>query len=119
MNEASREPDLAIESLGAGGDATFGAEHFEGDVAIALEVASEVHDRHPSLAELAFDAIPIGEAGVEGIAKTGRALFAHGKRLAPSRTDRKRPVNRDRHEPSDQPDVPTREGCEKGAGARR
>ena len=90
MNEASRNADLPIESLGAEKAVQLSSKDLESDVAIALEVASEIDDCHPPGAELAIDAIPIGEAGNEALGEILRPLFAHGKTLAPPEADRKR-----------------------------
>jgi len=89
VNEACREPDLPIESLGTGECTYFGAKDFERDITITLEVAREIYDRHPSGSELAFDAVAIGEAGAEGICETWGRLMAHAKRLARPGSDRK------------------------------
>ena len=54
--------DLAQEPLGADDGRQLGAQHLDGDVAIVLEVVRQVDRRHTARAELALDAIPIGEA---------------------------------------------------------
>ena len=85
MNETSRDPDLPIESLGAGEGAYFGAKDFERDVTIALEVAREVHDRHPSGSELAFDAVAIGQCSAQ-VLETHRGRATRGKLIVAAST---------------------------------
>jgi len=67
MNQSSRQPDLSIESFRGGGRDKLRAENFESDIAIALEIAGKVNDRHSSEAELASNPIARGEIGVQGV----------------------------------------------------
>ena len=55
-----RGPDLGEEPLGAQCSAQVGVEDLDGDVAIVLEIAREVHGDHAALSELAFDAVAAG-----------------------------------------------------------
>ena len=56
-------PDLGEKPLAAERRAEVGVEHFDGDVAVVLQVVGEVDGRHAAGAELALDAIAAGERG--------------------------------------------------------
>ena len=43
----------------------FGPQHFEGDLAVVAEVPGQEDQRHPALAELAFEGVAAGEAAIE------------------------------------------------------
>ena len=75
--------DLLHEALGAEHGGELGLQDLEGDLAVVLEVLGEVDRRHAALAELALDAVAIGEGGREAIggrhqeavtARTGRFI---------------------------------------------
>ena len=55
--------DLGEEPLGADHGGELGAQHLDRDLAIVLEVVREVHGGHAARAELALDAVPVGEGG--------------------------------------------------------
>ena len=59
--------DLAQKAVGADDRRELVAQHLDRDVAIVLEIAREIHRRHPAGAELALDAIAIGEARAQAI----------------------------------------------------
>jgi len=59
--------DLHQEPVGADDDGELGAEHSERDLAVVPQVMREVDGGHPARAELALDAIAVGEAGGESI----------------------------------------------------
>ncbi len=65
MAQLGREPDLAQKALGAERLRQIGLEHLDRDLAIVFEVAREVHGRHAARAELALDAIAVGEGGLK------------------------------------------------------
>jgi hypothetical protein len=54
--------DLGEEPLGAQRSAQVGVQHLDGDVAVVLQVVREIHGGHAARAELALDAIAVGEA---------------------------------------------------------
>jgi hypothetical protein len=56
-----RGADLGEESLAAERGTKVGVEDLDGDVAVVAEVVGEVHRRHPAGAELALDAIALGQ----------------------------------------------------------
>ena len=91
MNQARCDPDFPIETLGGRDGAQLGTKDLEGDVAVALEVAREVDDRHSSGTELALDAVALGEPVVKGVGETRWPHFVHAKTLAPGGAGRKRP----------------------------
>ena len=51
----------AQEPLAAERGAEVGVQHLDGDVAVVPEVVREIHGRHAARAELALDAIAVGE----------------------------------------------------------
>ena len=53
--------DLGQEALGADDGGEFGAEDLDGDGAIVLEVVGQVDRGHAALAELALDAVAVGQ----------------------------------------------------------
>src|SRR5437764_2699987 len=65
MGEGSDGLDLAEEPLGPEGHGELGPEHFDGNGAAVLQVPGEEDDRHPSLAELPFDCVALGDGGLE------------------------------------------------------
>jgi hypothetical protein len=58
-------PDLAEETLPSQYLGQVGLEHLEGNVAVVLEVAREIDDRHASMADLALDCVAAPERGGE------------------------------------------------------
>ncbi len=71
MLEPGREPDLALESLGAEGDGELGKEDLERDQTVVLQVPREVDGRHAAAAELALEDVAAFQAFGQG----------HGRRL--------------------------------------
>ena len=63
--QVRRDLDLAQESLGAEHRGELRLEHLDRDVAVVLEVVREVDRRHAARAELALDAVAVGEGGRE------------------------------------------------------
>ena len=77
VSQPRREPDLAQESLAPERLRELRLEHLERDVAIVLEVVREVHGRHAAGAELALDAVAVGERRVQLVVGRGhRGAFA-------------------------------------------
>ena len=62
MAEAGGGGDLLQETLGAEGGGQLWAEDLEGDLALVLEILSEVHRGHPAPVAFALDAVAVGEA---------------------------------------------------------
>ena len=60
MGERGGEVDLAQEPFAAERLGEIGMENFYRDVAVVLEVASEVDRRHAAGAELALEAVSVG-----------------------------------------------------------
>ena len=65
MRESRGELDLAQKPIAAERCGEIGVERFERDVAAVLDVVREVHRRHAASAELALDAVAVGERGEE------------------------------------------------------
>ncbi len=63
MLQTRRRADLGEEPLAAERRAELGMEDLDGDVAVVLQVVREIHGRHAAGAELALDAIALGECG--------------------------------------------------------
>src|SRR4029077_16832544 len=63
--ELRGDPDFPEEAVGADERRDFRAEHFEGDLAVVLQVRGEEHHRHSALADLAVEAVAVGETGPE------------------------------------------------------
>ena len=61
VRQSRREPDLTHEALASEGFGEVGLEHLDGHRAVVLEVVREVHGGHASHAELALDAVPVGQ----------------------------------------------------------
>ena len=57
--------DLGEEALGADHGGQLGPQHLDRDLAVVLEVLGEVHRGHAAGAELALDAVAVGEGGRE------------------------------------------------------
>ena len=94
MLQARRGADLGEEALAAERRAQVGVQHLDGDVAIVLEIVREVHGGHAALAELAVEAVAVGEGGGEAVERahglaTGRCRaeqVLRGKvRMAPAK----------------------------------
>ena len=64
--------DLAQEPLGADDGGELGPQHLDGDLAAVLEVVGEVDRRHAALAELALDAVAVGDQGLQPVNGVGQ-----------------------------------------------
>ena len=67
MLEPGAEPDLAEEAIGTERLGQLGAEDLERDHPVMLQVAGEIHDRHAAAAELALNAVAVGQSSLEAI----------------------------------------------------
>ena len=65
--------DLAEEPLGADDGREVGPEDLDGDLALVAEVAGEVDGGHAALAQLALDAVAVGEGRPESLNGVGQA----------------------------------------------
>ena len=65
MAQLRRELDLAQEALRAQRLRDLGIHHLDRHVTVVLEVVREVHRGHAARAELALDAIAVGQRGRE------------------------------------------------------
>ena len=79
MLERRRRLDLDDEPLSAEHRRKFRFENFDGDFAIVLEVVREIDGRHAAGAELALDAIAVGERGARRCGVGGQRRI-HGNR---------------------------------------
>ena len=73
MLEPGGELDLAEEALGAERGGELGMEHLERDRAVVPEVLGQVDGGHAAAAELALDAVAVGEGRRAGSA-TGSVI---------------------------------------------
>ena len=65
--------DFREETLAAHHSSKLGLEHFQSHVSMVPEILSQIHDRHPTLADLTLDAV----AALEGCVKTGDGVGGH------------------------------------------
>ena len=65
MLELCRDPDLAQESLGADRGRELRPQHLDGDRPVVLEILGQKDGGHPALAELALEAVAVGESRCE------------------------------------------------------
>jgi hypothetical protein len=72
--------DLGEEPLGADHGGQLGPEHLDRDLAVVLQVVGEVHRGHATRAQLAVEAVAVGEGGGER-----GGYVAHARRLKPAR----------------------------------
>jgi hypothetical protein len=70
--EPGGEPDLALEAFGAERDGEIAVEDLERHRAIVAAVVREVHRGHAAAAELALDAVALGERRAKPFARTGQ-----------------------------------------------
>ena len=73
--------DLPQEPLGPKSVGQFGPEHLDRHLAVVLQVLGEVHRRHSASAQLAFEAVAVGQGGGEAVACVAHAW---GRRLKPA-----------------------------------
>ena len=66
MLEVGGGADLGEKALGPEYGAEFGSQELDGDLAAVLEVRREVDGGHAARADLALDAIAVGEGGKRG-----------------------------------------------------
>ena len=66
---------METEALAAECRAEVGMQHLDGDIAIVLDLACEVHGGHTALAEFAVEALAVGQRGRQalGVARHDRA----------------------------------------------
>jgi hypothetical protein len=73
--EAGGGLDLLDEALGAKHGGQLRLEDLEGDLAVVPEVLGQVDGGHPTLAELAIDAVAVGQRRDE----SGKGVSHHGR----------------------------------------
>jgi hypothetical protein len=78
--------DLLHEAVGAEHGGQLGPEDLEGDLAVVLQVRAEIDGGHAALAELALDAVAVGEGSLEAFGDLAQGAppcsIAHGARCA-------------------------------------
>ena len=84
MLQVGGDLDLGEEPLGAEHGGELGLEDLDGDLAVVLEVVGEIDRRHAALAELALDAVAVGQGGLEGGARFCRGSSGRGGLLQSS-----------------------------------
>ena len=72
MPQAGGDPDLLEEPIRSERGGELGAQDLEGDGTVVPEIMCQIDDGHAAAAELAIDAIPIGQRGREGVVGVGR-----------------------------------------------
>ena len=78
MLQVGRGLDLGQEPLGADHGGELGAEHLERDLAVVAEVLGQVDGGHAAGAELALEAVAVGEGGLEAAEQFGHGGFVVG-----------------------------------------
>ena len=92
MLQRGRRLDLDHEPLGAEHRGEFGLEDLDRDLAVVLEVLGEVDRRHAAGAELALDAVAVGQSSGEpgrGIGHSVSSSCRIGDRWGAIKTTRK------------------------------
>lgn len=74
MTEMRDELDLATESLRSERKPDIVAQDFDGDVAIVLEIASEINRSHRSVTKLALDLVTVGDGCAQPLERCRHAL---------------------------------------------
>ena len=72
MAQARRDVDLAQEALAAQHGTEFRPQQLEGDLAMMLEVLSEIDRGHPAATDLLFYAVAVGECRLEAFEQVGQ-----------------------------------------------
>ena len=72
VRELGRDGDLAKEPVGANTAGDLGVHRLDRDIAVVARVVRQIHGRHAAAAELANDAVAVGDVG--GRALVGAAL---------------------------------------------
>src|SRR3989449_11431555 len=67
-------PDLTQEALDPEHGGELGAQHFQGDVAIVLEIPREIYGRHATGTDLAFDSVVLGKGRPETFERIGHSV---------------------------------------------
>ena len=67
MLEAGGDLDLGEEAIAADDGAQLGVQDLDGDLAAVLQVLGEVDGGHAALAELALEAVAVGQGGGEAL----------------------------------------------------
>ena len=80
--EPCRDFDFPYEALGSDSRPQFGAEHFECDLAVMLQVLGKVNDGHAAGANLAFNCVSVGKSGVETIDLVSHRMVSREEGLA-------------------------------------
>ena len=63
MLEAGGDADLAEEPVRTERGGEFGPEDLDGDLPLVLEVPGQEDGRHPALADLALEGVPVSQGG--------------------------------------------------------
>ena len=72
MLEVGGDLDLGEEALAADDGDELGVQDLDGDLAAVLQVVGEIDGGHAALAELALDAVAVGEGGGEAGYRVGQ-----------------------------------------------
>src|SRR6185437_7219059 len=82
MTEPRREADLAEEAFRAERLADIGAQDLDGDLAVMPEIVREINRGHAARAELALEAVPVGERHSQLLHQGGGCIEGHCQRTA-------------------------------------
>src|SRR5438046_1592612 len=82
MLQAGGGLDLGEKPVAAERSGELGVEDFDGDVAVVSDVVRKVDARHSALADLAIDAVPIGDSVGERLCGVGHGVLSARARSA-------------------------------------
>ena len=109
MLQARGGADLSEKAFAAEDRAEVWVEHLHGDATVVLDVVRQIDGRHPAAADLAVDAIAVGESGgktidhARGAGKDGRRLrreYTESERLCANGPEPPPAGNQSRPRPS-------------------
>jgi hypothetical protein len=67
MLESRSDPDLPLETFRSKAGGELGVQHLERDRAVVPEIVGEKHRGHAPAAELALDAVVVGQGGLKSV----------------------------------------------------
>ena len=74
MLQVGGDLDLGQEPLAAEHGGELGVQHLDGDLAAVPQVLGEVDRGHAALADLALEAVPVGQRGLEPVEQLGHVV---------------------------------------------
>ncbi len=75
MREIGRNADLSQEALGPERGGQLGPQDLDRDLAMVLQVLSEIVRRHPASTDLVLDGVAVREGGFEAVEKLWHCVW--------------------------------------------